>query len=355
MSELRTGEDQLAEQQLKFCAGLLTKLKRNQNAGPFLKPVDAEALGIPDYPEKIKHPMDISTVKKNLESGAYKAPEEFHGDMTLMFDNCYLYNAPGSVVHEMGKDLQKAFEALYRELPAEAVKKAKPAPSPRAVEKPRAAARDGIAAGDAAYCADVLGELEKAKHRKCTWPFLQPVTDADAPGYSEAITRPMDLGTMRKKLDARAYVGVSDFNDDLELIVDNCYKFNAPGSEVYVCCEEFERLARGLMHKQQDPDVRINELRRKISALTAELSELERTKSQTRRVFGLADRERIGKAVVRMTRPQAEQVAEIVQRHCVFEYVDNDEIEINMNTIPDEVVGEINEYIAKIGGQKAVE
>lgn len=356
MGEEQTTNAALIDQQLKFCAVILNKLKRNQNAGPFLKPVDAVALGIPDYPEKIAHPMDISTVRRKLESRQYGVPEEFYNDMKLMFDNCYSYNAPGSVVHEMGKDLQKGFEALYQEMPREVVKKAKAVSSPKVAEKARPVAREGgMPAEDAAYCGEVLAELEKTKHRKFTWPFAQPVTEKDAPGYFEVITKPMDLSTIRKKYDSRAYTAASEFNEDLEQIVDNCYKFNAPGSDVYTCCEEFEKVVRGLMSRQKDPDVRINGLRRKISNLTAELRELEKTKAQTRRVFSLADRERIGQAVVRMTRQQTEQVAEIVQRHCAYEYVDNDEIEVNMNTIPDEVVHEINEYIQKVGNQKTEE
>ena len=71
MENFETKDEILKETQLKFCSSLLTKLKRNTNASPFLKPVDPIALGIPDYPEKIKNPMDISTIKQKLDTKQY--------------------------------------------------------------------------------------------------------------------------------------------------------------------------------------------------------------------------------------------------------------------------------------------
>lgn len=352
MGDQQAAGDLLVEQQLKFCMNILNKLKRNQNAGPFLKPVDAVALGIPDYPEKIKHPMDISTVRKKLETNAYKLPEEFDADMHLMFSNCYTYNAQGSVVHEMGRDLQKVYESYYQDLPLEAVKKQKTAASPKIAEKSKKAVKDTMDGDDYIYCTEVLADLEKPKHRKYIWPFTQPVTEKDAPGYFDVVKNPMDISTIRRKIDSGSYATAQEFNDDLEQIIENCYKFNAPETEVYSSCKEFEKVVKGLMARQRDPDARISELRKKISVLTAELREAERLKSQTRRVYSLSERERLGQSILKMTRLQVEQVAEIIQRHCAYEYVDNDEIEVNLNTMPDEVLNEINEYIAKTGSSE---
>jgi hypothetical protein len=41
----------------------------------FLRPVDPKALGIEDYFDVIKHPMDIGTVRRKLERNEYKTPE----------------------------------------------------------------------------------------------------------------------------------------------------------------------------------------------------------------------------------------------------------------------------------------
>lgn len=345
------GDKALLEVQMKYCSNILNRLKRNSNAGPFLQPVDPVALGIPDYFDKIKRPMDLSTIKKKLDGGVYKTPDDFNNDMLLMLNNCFTYNPPNSVVHDMATDLHKAYVAIYTEMPQDIVKKAKTVvTSPRITEKPRRNVKNGESMGfeDYTLCSDILTDLEKAKHKKYSWPFMQPVTDEDVPGYSGVIKNPMDLSTMRKKFDTKAYSNFQEFVSDLELIVDNCYKFNSPGTEVYNCCEEFERAIKGLVGKQKDPDSRINDLRKKIGQLMSELRELEKQKSLTKKIFSLSDREKIGQSIIGMNRTETERVAEIVQRHCAYEYIDNDEIELNMQTIPDEVVGEISEYIQKI-------
>lgn len=343
-------EDQkeLVDLQLKFCSTLLTKLKRNVNATPFLKPVDPIALGIPDYPEKIKHPMDISTVKNKLDLKQYHSPDEFNSDMLLMFNNCYSYNHPDSVVYGMGKDLQRTYESLFSELPttlpSTMKKKVLTEASPKIKRTPRSPDIHNMSPDEFSFCTEVLQDLEKSKHKKYSWPFLYPVTEQDAPGYFSVISQPMDLSTVRSKLDGRKYTSSAEFIADLNLIVENCFKFNKPETEVYKCGEELNKAIQNLTRR--DVDGRISEIRRKISQLTQELKSLEQQSSKT--VFTMSDRERIGKAILQMTKTQTEKVAEIVHRHCAYEYVDNDEIEINLQTMADEVVGEIEGYLQKI-------
>ena len=43
----------------------------------------------------------------------------------------------------------------------------------------------------------------------------------------------MDLGTMRRKMDAHEYSSAPEFAEDMRLIFSNCYRYNAPGTEVY--------------------------------------------------------------------------------------------------------------------------
>ncbi len=53
-------------EQLKHCNNILKELlstKHEAYACPFYKPVDAEALGLHDYHDIIKYPMDLGTVK----------------------------------------------------------------------------------------------------------------------------------------------------------------------------------------------------------------------------------------------------------------------------------------------------
>ncbi|KAM0811189.1 putative Bromo domain-containing protein [Seiridium cardinale] len=70
----------------------------------------------------------------------------------------------------------------------------------------------------------VLTELKA--HTEYSTPFLQKVNKRDAPDYYNLITKPMDLGTMTKKLKSTAYKSKAEFVADLNLIWDNCLRYN---------------------------------------------------------------------------------------------------------------------------------
>ena len=106
--------------QLKYCNQLLKELfsKRHlEYAWPFYKPVDVKGLGLVDYFEIIREPMDMGSVRAKLEGREYSSPGEFAADMRLIFTNCYKYNAPDSDVVFMAKKLEEAFEIRFAKMP----------------------------------------------------------------------------------------------------------------------------------------------------------------------------------------------------------------------------------------------
>jgi hypothetical protein len=82
----------------------------------FREPVDWEALQLFDYPVIIKHPMDLTTVKKKLDSGAYKKPSELATDVRLIFHNAMTYNAPNSKVYNMARAMSDFWESQWAEI-----------------------------------------------------------------------------------------------------------------------------------------------------------------------------------------------------------------------------------------------
>ena len=79
----------------------------------FLVPVEPIALGIPHYTQIIKHPMDLSTVRKRLETNYYDNCEDFETDVRLMLNNCFTFNRAGEDVYEMGKKMEALFEEKW--------------------------------------------------------------------------------------------------------------------------------------------------------------------------------------------------------------------------------------------------
>ncbi|KAI4888743.1 hypothetical protein NFI96_010444 [Prochilodus magdalenae] len=109
---------------LKHCDTILKEMLSKKHAAyawPFYKPVDAEALGLHDYHDIIKHPMDLSTVKKKMDSREYQDAQSFATDVRLMFSNCYKYNPPDHEVVAMARKLQDVFEMRFAKMPDEPV------------------------------------------------------------------------------------------------------------------------------------------------------------------------------------------------------------------------------------------
>jgi len=50
-----------------------------------------------DYYRIIKRPMDLSTIKKKLDTQQYSCAKECIDDFNLMFNNCYTYNGEKEV------------------------------------------------------------------------------------------------------------------------------------------------------------------------------------------------------------------------------------------------------------------
>ncbi|XP_041838054.1 CREB-binding protein isoform X5 [Melanotaenia boesemani] len=78
---------------------------------PFRQPVDPMLLGIPDYFDIVKTPIDLSTIKRKLDTGQYQEPWQYVDDVWLMFNNAWLYNRKTSRVYKYCSKLAEVFES----------------------------------------------------------------------------------------------------------------------------------------------------------------------------------------------------------------------------------------------------
>ena len=105
------------------CLEVLKVLQGHQHGWVFNSPVDPIELGLPDYFEVIKIPMDLGTIRKKLENGCYHSLDSFHTHVHTTFDNAMLYNPEGSVVYNMANEMKtkfkQDFEILMKQLNAD--------------------------------------------------------------------------------------------------------------------------------------------------------------------------------------------------------------------------------------------
>lgn len=95
---------------------LLQKLKKHPSAGPFLFPVDAKALGLHDYFDVVREPMDLGTVERKLKNGLYLALSEYAADIRKIWNNSLSYNMEGSAIYIMTLEMRSYFERLFNDI-----------------------------------------------------------------------------------------------------------------------------------------------------------------------------------------------------------------------------------------------
>ncbi|XP_054939931.1 bromodomain testis-specific protein isoform X1 [Physeter macrocephalus] len=111
-------------EQLRHCDEILKEMlakKHLSYAWPFYNPVDVNALGLHNYYDIVKNPMDLGTIKAKMDNQEYKNVYEFAADVRLMFMNCYKYNPPDHEVVTMARMLQDVFEMHFAKIPDEPV------------------------------------------------------------------------------------------------------------------------------------------------------------------------------------------------------------------------------------------
>lgn len=82
---------------------------------------------------------------------------------------------------------------------------------------------------DMTACTTLVSELENSED---AWPFLYPVNTKQFPTYKKIIKQPMDIATIKKKLETNHYKNREDFVADVRLIFANCEIFNEDDSPV---------------------------------------------------------------------------------------------------------------------------
>ena len=96
------------------CERILTKLMRHEHAWPFCEAVDPDQLGLPDYFEIIKTPMDLSEVRRRLQTQEYSHVDEFMRDVSLTFDNAIAYNPEDNFVWKHATNMKRIWEGVQR-------------------------------------------------------------------------------------------------------------------------------------------------------------------------------------------------------------------------------------------------
>jgi hypothetical protein len=108
---------------------------------------------------------------------------------------------------------------------------------PQHSSKPKGKTSDAIRA-----CHEIIKEMFNKKHSSYAWPFYKPVDteQLDLHDYKQVIKKPMDLGTVKTKVETNKYRTAAEFATDMRLIFTNCYKYNPPEHDVVAMARKLQ-------------------------------------------------------------------------------------------------------------------
>ncbi|XP_039719054.1 bromodomain-containing protein 1 isoform X4 [Pteropus medius] len=133
--------------------------------------------------------------------------------------------------------------------------------------------------------------------------FAQPVPD-----YLDHIKQPMDFATMRKRLEAQGYRSLLEFEEDFDLIVDNCMRYNAKDTVFY----------RAAVRLRDQGGVVLRQARRQVDSIGFEeasgLHLPERPAAAPRRPFSWEDVDRLLNPANRAHMALEEQLRELLEK-----------------------------------------
>merc|ERR1719270_3229999 len=107
--------------------------------------------------------------------------------------------------------------------------------APQHSSKPRGKLTESMKA-----CHEILKELFSKKHGGYAWPFYKPVDTDLLHDYKKVVKTPMDMGTIKGKMENRVYSSSNEFATDMRLMFTNCYKYNPPDHEVVVMARKLQ-------------------------------------------------------------------------------------------------------------------
>lgn len=296
----------------------------------------------------------------NPLTDVYKTLEEVEKDVKLIFSNCVQFNGPEHPLSKTAQMLDGIFDKQMKSIiansnddngadasaaalaaarrPSEGVAAARPKrdihpPPPKDLpyaDRPQSASgslvkrkksRGKMSAREVAfyekldkdqlkYALKVIDDFHHKPMADFAWVFFEkPGMDLDfSQAYYATIKNPISLKEIRERIVSGEYEDVDGPNNDMKLLIDNCFTFNAKGTDVYLMGEQMKSAWEDKLAKmprpnppvidddddededaeddedfeEEDTETRIFEIREQIASLQKELERLSGKAKQTK-------------------------------------------------------------------------
>ncbi len=273
---IRTWDDVDYSVQRRAMTDVMAALASRPDMKAFEKPVGRSKGGgnntsssecsSPSNNNGVERSICLQDIRSSLANGSYdpeeRGPAAFQADLRLMFDNCIAQHPRGSSMHENAVRFSKGLPRMVKEsLKAAAKREGKGrssaggssgkgrggggGPESTVHSKPSSDSPRSLVAAwkedttDAAKELAMNAVLDRVSALDPDDVFTDPVTDEQAPDYSNIILQPICVNDITKRLNESGYReppegrGVDRFSEDIVKMYDNCKLYNGEGSEIW--------------------------------------------------------------------------------------------------------------------------
>ncbi|KAK2578508.1 hypothetical protein KPH14_002062 [Odynerus spinipes] len=241
----------------------------------------------PEYYDVIETPVDLKTVARKIQEGAYSGIGDMEKDLMLMCRNACHFNEPGSQIYKDAKLLKKIITAAARKqdsvLGNNSIKMTSTAPSTRSKRGSRTMAQSLIAQTATLPDEDEESDDEEEEPAETEeadnpqWQLFQTIRTAPNnqgvrmseyfwklpskrlyPDYYKMIKNPISLLQIRTKIKKGEYGTVSEVAGDMNIMFENAKKYNIHTSRLYKCAVKLQKImqekVQELLEFDQDSD-----------------------------------------------------------------------------------------------------
>ncbi|KAJ1022441.1 hypothetical protein NDA16_003430 [Ustilago loliicola] len=112
-----------------------------------------------------------------------------------------------------------------------------------------------VAQDELRFCTRIIDDLLKPTYSNVAWVFYdKPTMDFDwAPAYFQMIKKPIALRDIQKNIRSGQYADAAEFDADMQLLFQNCFTFNQPGSDVALMGEQLKSVYEEKMSRKPAP------------------------------------------------------------------------------------------------------
>jgi len=191
---------------------ILTNLKNMRESEFFRRPVNTRKVA--DYSNVIENPMDLRTMRNNLNNKVYQSTDDFMEHIELIASNALMYNGADHIItHNANK--MKIFVKEQLKLKEDKILRLEKEINPLIDDDDQVAFSNILK--------EIVAKLYNNKQELAA-KFHIPVPRSQT-DYYERISEPMDLGTIRKNVKNHKYSDRQLFLKHVELLLRNSIEY----------------------------------------------------------------------------------------------------------------------------------